>query len=201
MIQHLLNEILVGPAWRTARHRDILEPREVAFTCDDALPPHCPVRRKGADDDYRYANHDDPQALETFGAKRVWGVVFLLSSTVGVILASVGNHLENESVGSSSVTPPGSGLMTAGAALLLLAAAVALVWLVGVIDRRVARPLAQELGIALGPLPPVEALHRPDGSALTGEEQAVLRWQMAQRQSQARQNLGGPGPTSLVRSS
>ena len=54
---------------------------------------------------------------------------------------------------------------------------------------RLGKGIRQEIDIALGPLPPVEALRHPDGTPITAEEQALLQYQMAQRQVQARQGL------------
>ena len=130
------------------------------------------------------------------GLRRTWGVVFLVSSVLGAILAGVGTHLENENGGAIATpagNPPGSGLVTAGTVLLLVAFLIAVVWLVRVIDRRIAQPLGREIEIALGPLPPVEAVRHPDGSVLSPEEQAVVLWQMARRQAQARQNVAAIG--------
>ena len=109
---------------------------------------------------------------------------------VGGILAASGTHIEDEHGGwLNGGSPPGSGLVNAGAVFLLVAAAIALVWLYRVVDRHVFTPIFQELQIALGPLPPVEALRHPDGTPLSAEEQAVARWQLAQRQAQARQQI------------
>ena len=119
----------------------------------------------------------------------VWTLVFLVSATAGAILTAAGNHVEDEHGGWLSGNPPGSGLVNAGAVFLLIATAIALVWLYRVVDRHIFTPVFQELQIALGPLPPVEALRHPDGTPLNAEEQAVARWQLAQRQAQARQQI------------
>jgi hypothetical protein len=115
--------------------------------------------------------------------------VFLGCATVGGILAAAGIHVEDEHGGWLNGSPPGSGLVNTGAVFLLIAAAIALVWLYRVVDRHVFEPIFQEFQIALGPLPPVEALRHPDGTPLSAEEQAVARWQLAQRQAQARQQI------------
>ena len=80
--------------------------------------------------------------------------MFLVCATLGGILAASGTHIEEEHAAwLNGGSPPGSGLVNAGAVFLLVAAAIALVWLYRVVDRHVFKPIFQELQIALGPLP------------------------------------------------